>query len=74
MPSDLTLIVDDEPSIFQLVRGERHGAGLGLAIVHEIVVTHNGKITVRSREGLGTTFFVYLPLIQPAATTLLCRK
>jgi len=54
--------------------GERHGAGLGLAIVHEIVSAHSGRITVRSQEGLGTTFIVQLPLVQPAATTLLRRN
>jgi signal transduction histidine kinase len=54
--------------------GEKHGAGLGLAIVHEIVAAHSGRITVRSQEGLGTTFIVQLPLAQPAATTLLHRK
>ncbi len=54
--------------------GEKHGAGLGLAIVHEIVTAHSGRITVRSQEGLGTTFTVQLPLSQPAATTLLRRK
>jgi len=54
--------------------GEKHGAGLGLAIVHEILAAHSGRITVRSQEGLGTTFTVHLPLVQPAATTLLRRK
>jgi signal transduction histidine kinase len=54
--------------------GEKHGVGLGLAIVHEIVAAHSGRITVRSQEGLGTTFSVHLPLVQPAATTLLHRK
>jgi len=42
--------------------GETHGAGLGLAIAHEIVAAHSGRITVRSLEGLGTTFNVFLPL------------
>jgi len=54
--------------------GERHGAGLGLAIVHEIVAAHSGKITVHSHEGLGTTFIVCLPLFQRAANTLLRRN
>ena len=54
--------------------GEKHGAGLGLAIVHEIIAAHSGRITVRSQEGLGTTFTVHLPLVQPAATTFLRRK
>ena len=42
--------------------GLNHGAGLGLAIVHEIVQAHGGKIGVRSRLGEGTTFEVLLPL------------
>lgn len=43
--------------------GVKHGAGLGLAIVQEIVAAHSGRITVRSQEGLGTTFIVHLPLM-----------
>ena len=42
--------------------GEKHGAGLGLAIVQEIVTAHGGRISVRSAEGRGTAFIVHLPL------------
>ncbi|MEK6693731.1 MAG: ATP-binding protein [Nitrospirota bacterium] len=37
------------------------GTGLGLALVHKIVLLHNGRIEVESREGEGTTFHVFLP-------------
>ena len=42
--------------------GEKHGAGLGLAIASEIVQAHGGRISVRSRLGEGASFDVFLPL------------
>ena len=38
------------------------GTGLGLAITKNAVLMHRGSITVTSKEGEGTTFFVKMPL------------
>ena len=38
------------------------GSGLGLNIVREIIDRHQGKITVKSRVGEGTTFKITLPI------------
>ncbi len=58
----------DQKRIFQPFyrAGEEHrdgtsGAGLGLAIAHNIVRRQKGTITVQSEEGEGSTFSIHLP-------------
>ena len=49
--------------------GAVKGTGLGLTICHSIVKKHGGHITVKSREGSGTSVTVYLPRSTAKATT-----
>jgi len=44
-----------------------HGHGLGLALVQKIVLAHQGRIRVQSREGVGTTFFIAVPVAETLA-------
>ena len=63
---------EDLPHVFdRFYRGEKSrtrsksgGFGLGLSIAYWIVDTHRGRIEVDSQEGQGTTFCVYLPLLE----------
>ena len=61
---------EDLPHIFERfyraeksrTRGKTTSFGLGLSIAHWIVERHGGRIEVNSREGMGTTFAIWLPL------------
>jgi PAS domain S-box-containing protein len=43
------------------------GTGMGLAVVHGIIESYGGKITVDSQLGKGTTFTFYLPATKKRA-------
>ena len=61
---------EDLPHIFERfyraeksrTRSKSSGFGLGLSIAHWIVTKHDGKISVESEEGKGTSFEILLPL------------
>jgi len=63
---------EDLPHIFErFYRAEKSrtrskvgGFGLGLSIAHWIVEHHGGRIEVDSKEGRGTTFAIWLPLLK----------
>jgi PAS domain S-box-containing protein len=40
------------------------GTGLGLSVVHGIIKSHDGAITVSSKPGEGTNFEIFLPKIE----------
>jgi len=59
---------EDQPHVFErFFRGEdpmvmrTAGTGLGLAIVQRLTTMHQGRISFESKQGVGTTFHVWLP-------------
>jgi signal transduction histidine kinase len=58
---------DEVDSLFQRffrasTAATEQGTGLGLSIVKSIAEAHGGSVSVRSEEGVGTTFLVELPI------------
>ncbi|MEP0911459.1 ATP-binding protein [Leptolyngbya sp. GB1-A1] len=59
---------EDQPHLFEFFHRARNvgkipGTGLGLAIVNQLINAMEGKITVESCVGIGTTFKFFLPSI-----------
>jgi CheY-like chemotaxis protein len=47
------------------------GTGLGLSICHQLVTAMGGEVSVETKLGVGTTFAVLLPALDPATTAAL---
>lgn len=67
--SDTGSGIDDETmqKIFEpyfTTKGPGEGTGMGLALIHGIVKSYAGDITVESEPGKGTTFNVYIPRVE----------
>lgn len=46
---------------------KKEGTGLGTKIVKDVVDAHGGRISVESELGVGTTFYMHLPVQPPSA-------
>jgi len=50
---------------FFTTKGEVKGVGLGLSVCYGFIKDHGGDIEVKSRENVGTTFTISLPVYHP---------
>ncbi|MFZ5569741.1 MAG: PAS domain-containing hybrid sensor histidine kinase/response regulator [Thermodesulfobacteriota bacterium] len=50
------------------------GTGLGLSVVHGIVINHEGAIQVDSQPGKGSVFNVFFPIIEDKAPAMVASR
>ncbi len=62
--ADLPLIFDRFFRVDPSRSLETGGSGLGLAIVQKIILFHDGRISVKSSPGKGSSFFIRLPRVK----------
>jgi PAS domain S-box-containing protein len=47
---------------FFTTKGPGKGSGLGMAVVHGIMKSHDGAVSIQSQQGSGTTVYLYFPV------------
>ncbi|MEJ2719188.1 MAG: ATP-binding protein [Deltaproteobacteria bacterium] len=60
---------DDLPKIFDpffTTKDVGKGTGLGLFVTHDIIINHNGSISIDTAKGRGTTVTVSIPKERPS--------
>jgi two-component system cell cycle sensor histidine kinase/response regulator CckA len=71
MPSEL---IERLFEPFFTTKSEKSGIGLGLAVVYGIVRNHNGFFDVKSELGKGSSFMIYLPVMEEAVEELVSAE
>lgn len=61
LKDDINRIIQPFEQIDNGFKRTHEGAGLGLALVNGLIKLHNGKLTIHSSPGKGSTFTVWLP-------------
>ena len=64
IPADILPRIFDP---FFTTKGQAEGTGMGLAVVHGIITSTGGAISVESEAGKGSVFRAYFPRVQGAA-------
>lgn len=49
---------------FFTTKSPEQGTGLGLAVVHQLITGHDGRIAITSQVNQGTTVTITLPLAE----------
>ena len=60
--------IDDDEIDFiydPFVTSKTTGVGLGLTMVHQIIINHGGEIMIKSRKNEGTDIKIMLPIASP---------
>lgn len=58
---------------FYTTKKSTGGTGMGLAVVHAIAASCGGAVRAASAPGVGATFTVYLPVVEPAGEEIVAE-